>query len=87
MRKYVQFVAAATVTAIGSGTVAALGTSVFVGISQMSRPAGTDIPDEALAQSGNNIWIAFWIGVLIGTAVTAYIFFRPNKAQADPVAD
>ena len=87
MRKYVQFVAAATVTAIGSGTVAALGTSVFVGASQMWMPANAEITDELLAQSGQNVWIAFWIGALIGTAVTAYIFFRPNKAQADPVGD
>ena len=87
MRKYVQFVAAAVVTAIGCGTVAALGTSVFVGASQMSMPANAEITDELLAQARQNIWIAFWIGAAIGIGATAYIFFRPNKAQTDPVGD
>ena len=87
MRKYVQFLATAIVTAIGSGTVAALGTSVFVGSSQMSMPANAVITDELLAQSRQYVWIAFWIGALIGTAVTAWVFFRPSKAQAGPVGD
>ena len=87
MRKYVQFLAATAVTATGSGTVAALATAVFVGASQMSMPADAQITDELLAQSGQNVWIAFWIGAFIGTAATAWVFFRPSKAQADPVGD
>ena len=87
MRKWVQFFAVTAVTATGTGTVAALGASVFVGASQMSMPADAEITGELLAQSHQNVWIAFWIGVLVGTVVTAYIFFRPNKAQADPVGD
>ena len=84
LRKIIEFLVVATVTGVGAGCIAALGTSTTLAIINKSQDVENAGIGEAMSKIGPQVWNAFYIGVGVGALITAIIFFVPKKSQQSP---